>query len=980
MTNGRETQHKRHYALTWLPWVVGLAALGFYLVTLNRSISFLPDWTAFFGTPSPGPRFAGWTFQTDFLSPAYWLVTYPLRWLPERLIPVALNIFSAVCAALTLAQLARSVALLPHDRTRDQRERVESRRSFLTFSLAWLPPLFAVLICGLELTFWEHGTNGTTEAFDLLLFAYVVRCLLEYRSDEKESRLYRAAFVFGVGMTSNIAMIAFFPLFIVALVWTRELSFFNLRFLGRMVLCGLAGLLLYLLLPAIGSQSGNEATSFWQLLKMNLLCQKYLLFVFPKKTLLLLSLTSVLPVFLFSIRWASQFGDPSRIGAVMTTIMFHISHVVVLLACLWMSLDPAFSPRKASFGFAMLPLYFLGALSVGYYSGYLLLVSRAVGTRLRPPAAPLLWLQYGATGFVVVLLLVVPAALIHRNLPQIRLTNGSLQNAVAADLVKTLPKSGVLLSDDARRLWIVQNWLIQQNRKDDFIAVCTQWLKSTDYHKYLKRRHPKWPALALDKDAKEVPDVILMELMQKVAKDQALCYLHPSFGYYFEVFADEPNGLTHKLAPYADTYLVPPPLSAEVIARNEQFWAAAKDKVLSQLLPLTAPIDPNRKLDFAGKIYAAIGLLSEQNQQALAMGGLYARSLVYWGVELQKAGQFEPAAKHFDTAHQLNADNIVAEINLRFNKRFRAGESAPVEITKSVEDQFGKYRTWEEVLTQNGPYDEPSLSYAQGYVFAQGNLLRQAAQSFDRTRALSTNDIGSRLWLAQLHLLRKFPDRTLAFLQEIRDVAKRSPGLATNLTDLFTLEAAAYFTKNEPETAERIIESNLTMNPGNYALLGVACKTYSDNGRYTNALDLTERMLKINPDDTSCLLNRGCFLVELSAYPTAIESFNRLLTIETNNYTAVLYRAIAELRAGQLDEALKDYETVQRHDPKLHQVYYGLGEIAWQRKDTNTAIRHYESYLSNAPPTMAEAKLVGQRIRELRGQKPEQPDKPAPSK
>ena len=50
----------------------------------------------------------------------------------RRRFPVALNLFSAVCAALTLGLLARSVAILPHDRTDAQREREHSDFSFLT--------------------------------------------------------------------------------------------------------------------------------------------------------------------------------------------------------------------------------------------------------------------------------------------------------------------------------------------------------------------------------------------------------------------------------------------------------------------------------------------------------------------------------------------------------------------------------------------------------------------------------------------------------------------------------------------------------------------------------------------------------------------------------------------------------------------------------------------------------------------------------
>ncbi len=974
MKKGRESENKRHFTLVWLPWILGLAALGGYAFTLNRSLSFLPDWMGLIGPAPAGARTAGWFWQPELMAPAYYAVTFPLRWLPERLIPLAINFFSALCGALALAQLARSVALLPHDRTRDQREHANTKHSLLTISLAWLPPIFAVLVCGLQLSFWEHGTNGTVEMFDLLLFSYVVRSLLEYRIDLREGRLFRAAFVFGAGITSNYALIAFFPLFVGALVWTRKLGFFNLRFLGRMALCGLAGLLLYLLLPTLGSLSQAHDLTFWQLLKGNLQFQKYLLFIFPKQTLLLLSLTSLLPLFLLSIRWASQFGDPSRIGAILTTVSFHLVHIVILLACLWVALDPEFSPRQVGYGFVFLPFYYLGALCVGYYSGYLLLVFRTLGTRLRPAPPMVVALQYVVTGFVIALFLIVPAALVYRNFAQIRLTNGPAIKQFAADLTDGLPqKNGVILSDDPRRLWLLQDYLARTGRSGDFILLCSQWLPAPRYHEYLKTRHLKWTSPAKPKQIQPVTDLELIELMQQLAKDHEFRYLHGSFGYYFEYFADEPLGLVHRLTPLSATQLIPPPPTPEVISRNEQFWARAKDGVLKTILPVTTPPDPTRRLTRAEKFFNAIRLQPVRNPHAFLLGSYYARALVAWGVELQKAGDYEKAAPHFELAHQLNPDNVVAGVNLEFNQKYRAGQSGPVESSQSIEDRFGKSRSWEEVLTQNGPYDEPTLTYAQGYVFARGGLVRQAAQAFARVRAFSTNDLGSWLWLAQLNLNQKFPDRTLELTREIRDILKYSGGDTTNLTDLFTLEASAYFAKNEPATATQLIESSLAKNPGNIQLLAAACRTYADNGQYTNALAITQRILRLAPDEPNTLLNQGAFQVQLGAYADAVASFNRILTLETTNSTALFYRAIAQLRGDQLEPALKDYESLQRQYPKAHQVYYGLGEIAYRRHDTNTAIRHYEAYLTNSPPNNPESTFVTGRLQELKGVTPAKP-------
>jgi uncharacterized membrane protein (UPF0182 family) len=124
-----------------------------------------------------------------------------------------------------------------------------------------------VLVCGLQLTFWERATNWTGEMFDLLLFAFVIWSLLEYRLDEREWRLYLASFVYGAGMADDWALVGFFPVS-VAIVWLRGLSFFNLRFLRRMALCGLAGMMLFLLLPLLAVASGKMPVTFWEILKV----------------------------------------------------------------------------------------------------------------------------------------------------------------------------------------------------------------------------------------------------------------------------------------------------------------------------------------------------------------------------------------------------------------------------------------------------------------------------------------------------------------------------------------------------------------------------------------------------------------------------------------------------------------------------------------------------------------------------------------
>jgi hypothetical protein len=115
------------------------------------------------------------------VAPLFSILTIPIRLLPVSWMPVALNLFAAVCAALTLGLLAASVGLLPHDRTREQRQREGGEYSLLSLPAAFLPVLFAVLMMGLQLTLWRGATAASGEMLKLLVFAFLIYGLLKFR-------------------------------------------------------------------------------------------------------------------------------------------------------------------------------------------------------------------------------------------------------------------------------------------------------------------------------------------------------------------------------------------------------------------------------------------------------------------------------------------------------------------------------------------------------------------------------------------------------------------------------------------------------------------------------------------------------------------------------------------------------------------------------------------------------------------------------
>src|ERR1041385_5677390 len=110
--NSMANHDKSGFVPSRLPWIISAGALVLYLLTLNR-------WVTLSSLPIVSDL-AAKELAPPINQPLRFLILMAFHGLPVGWQPLALNALSALCAAWTLGLLARSVMLLPHDRTRDQ--------------------------------------------------------------------------------------------------------------------------------------------------------------------------------------------------------------------------------------------------------------------------------------------------------------------------------------------------------------------------------------------------------------------------------------------------------------------------------------------------------------------------------------------------------------------------------------------------------------------------------------------------------------------------------------------------------------------------------------------------------------------------------------------------------------------------------------------------------------------------------------------
>lgn len=918
-----------------LPWLLAAVFLVLYLVTLNRwvgasNLDVLAQLTERDG-------------DLLFTKPLLYVVTLPLRAVPAALLPVAANAGSALLAALTIGVLARCVSLLPHDRTREQRLRGHVDGSPLNIRLAWVPPVFAAALLGLQLTFWEQATSLTGEMLDLLVIATVILCLLEYRRGVEERWLWAFTFIYGLGTANNWAMIAYFPLFLTALIWIRGFSFFNAGFLLRLTGWGLAGLLLYLLMPVIASLKYGADLPVWAGFKAMLATQRDYLLGIPRGRTLLLAPVALAPLALIGVRWGGLKGTSME-------TMLNIAAVVVLQV-LWLAgniffaFDPVFSPRQlvhldpAAGGLPLLTFYFAGALACGYFVGYFLLLGTAKPVKSwERPSGAVAGLIKLAFGGVLLAAVAVPAGLAFKNLPAVREQNGPILRDTAAALASALPpEASLVLADDRATYGLVAALLDQTpDAPKHLLFYVTRGVQAT-YRRAMAARHGEaWPEIRQLAEVRENVAAPFLFMLARAATNNRAFYLHPSFNFPAESTWASPAGGVFALRLFTPKQVTPPPLPPQSLDAAVQWWTANQ--------PL---------LD---RVTAAVANGTANGRLA---GMIWSRSVNGVGVMLQQGGRLEEAARFFALALKLNPKNASATVNLAVNESLKGGRTPDPEVSKPL---LGRRPL--DVLGDGGPVDEPVFLDALGQTVlqTQDGLVRRAAIAFERAYTLSPGLTSARLGFVEACLAAQQHELALQRSREL----KQSPLEPLESAQVAYLEGSALFALGRGEEAEQILKAAVAQHPEVLPLTDLLTYYYLAQNRFDDAAPLLRNWQRLRPNDSAPLLRLAVLHMNRQQYAEALPFLENALKLEPENAPALANRAICYLQVNRLDDAKREYERLADKFPDQHIFHYGLGDLADRRKAAGEALRHFERYLELAPTNTLEYSNVVVRVTQLK--------------
>ncbi len=942
-----------------IPLLVAIGALIFYGATLGHGVTM--------NSLPLAAMIAGWDWTQVAGQPLLWLFTLPLRLLPAAWVPLGLNLFSAVTAALTLGLLARTVQLLPWDQPWENTRRLA----------AALPVLLACALCGLEFSFWQEATAATGEMLDLLLLVAALWLLLEYRVRGEPRWLGATTFVWGLGMAENWLQLLALPLFVAGVIWLeiesakakgveratlfgvrvvrlQRLRIYQPKYFLRLVGLGLAGFSIYALLPLVNGLAPHSPWSLGQSWHASLKQTKSMVMVLYDQFLVAHRLLAMAVALYFLVPTlaclVNQHDDGTKNKSQADRLQLWIYRglrVALLLACLWLAFDPVTGPRQIvqkqfSVPLPMLTFDYLNALGAAFLAGNLLLISQRRVRRhshsrnsmpLRQLAVP-----FAAGGLVLII-----AGLLARSTPAICHMNFHPLERFGDLLADSLPAGrGVMLSGQPQKLDVFQAALAHRRNGADWLAVDTHALPTVAYRAWLERRQPAgW---LTDENRHELSAQETVQLLEHIASTSRLFCLHPSYGYLFERFYMEPADAIYEVKLRDKKNPEPPPLTAAAVDANETFWAGAWQKELAPIVP-----DARRQKNGWQKIIQHLGLIPAPDYQDRLLASWYSLSLDAWGVVLQRQSRWSEARLRFEQALQLNPDNLSAQISLACNTNFQAGSRLGLAGVNKVADQLESFQHLSTVLNNCGPFDEPVFCYLLGCAFQKNGMLLQAAEQFERTRTLAPGTLAPELALAEIYSRLQFTDRARPLINHLRDETKNLPASSALDLEMALLEVNSWLSQTNTANANGVLQSVLQQHPDDVQIMYGAIGAYLAFGDFTNALQLVNAKLARSPDDVASLNIQAAVLIQSGDAAAAIPVLNHVLSL-TNLPTARLNRAIARLACQDFGAAETDFRELEKSGEELGRVGYELATIAEQRHDTNQAAAYLRLCLTNTPP------------------------------
>lgn len=223
----------------------------------------------------------------------------------------------------------------------------------------------------------------------------------------------------------------------------------------------------------------------------------------------------------------------------------------------------------------------------------------------------------------------------------------------------------------------------------------------------------------------------------------------------------------------------------------------------------------------------------------------------------------------------------------------------------------GKFKAALELLERNQQTDEPAWYYYRMQTLLELSRPKQADQTIQQLYSLEGSE------------------------EIIKNISR---DIADN-----------FYSHHQYKYALKHAERQLEREPDNIDLLMIAANCYAQLDKPEKALDITDKVIDINPYFVQAWLAQAGIYSSLNRWDEALDAFDYALAIDPTQETIIIFRIKTLHAAGRDDEALLYITEMEKEQPHMQQTFFMLrGDIYYHKNDFKEAYKNYQKGFDKA--------------------------------
>jgi choline-sulfatase len=162
-------------------------------------------------------------------------------------------------------------------------------------------------------------------------------------------------------------------------------------------------------------------------------------------------------------------------------------------------------------------------------------------------------------------------------------------------------------------------------------------------------------------------------------------------------------------------------------------------------------------------------------------------------------------------------------------------------------------------------------------------------------------------------------------------------------------QAEDFLSNKEYARVARVMEQGNRLDPTNPRGLIYLATAYEQMGQYQRAIQVLQHALDVKLETDKIYSRMGIDYLHLNHLDKAIEAMTQASRINPTDVNNLLNLGMAYLRVGRVADADNAFRAITAQNDRYAPAHNGLGLVAVQREDTETARREFEKALEVNP-------------------------------